>query len=351
MEQSTTNDSRRDGKHRKILIFSVVLPADAPRIQSRLIPCLEAASFEVKVVSWRAGWLGIFSSGLMIWKLVAFLRKEKIDFLYCVDPVTLLFAWPLKQISSVKHVFYDRNERWPQNWVNRESIFQRFCSKQERFFWFFESILVSGSTLVTGTDLITLRQIKNRQKVVIPNRVFDLDAKNKRRNKSVRNRQSLHVAYCGSLSIERGWPEILNFVSKLGNENAVFLKTASRQKPSDTEFQDVRLNHSSFIPSKELSDFIDDCDFGVAYFGNEERWSNTVPSKISTYLQNGLPVVLIGSGRAARLLSKFYPMAFYLLDVEDYDHHELMRWLKNSDVNFRARCDPNMFRRIYRLTS
>ena len=306
-----------------ILFISAILPSDAPRIKSRLAPILNT---NAEVICYR----GLKSIRAFLHKVKLMNARAKNNVIVVMDPLALLI-WKIFGKKSYK-IVYDRNERWPENFRYRQSKLLKIIYFLRYLFLIVERSLVAKVDMMICTDYITKKVLKTKvSSVIIPNRNYNLKL-----NHSCFDINSDKALYYGTFSQDRGNADIIKLMTKiqLHTQSTFVLDVWTRKI-----FKYLKAN---FILYKDYAAL--DCDHEV--FNHKYKFAvcdltdtygnNIIPSKVSTYLQLGLPILMIGNNRLANRLSKWMPTAFFNInkDFNERSINAFMYWLTKVHVNY-----------------
>lgn len=308
---------------KNVLFISAILPSDAPRIKSRLAPIM---NINPEVICFR----GLKSIRTFLNRVKMMNVKAKNSVIVVVDPLALIIWKIFGQKSNL--IIYDRNERWPENFRYRENKFLKILYYLRRFSLLIERSLVARVDMLICTDYITKKALKTKvSSVIIPNRNYNLDL-----NQSCFDINSDKALYYGTFSKDRGNADIIKLFTKIRSHGQssitldVWTRKISRYLKANflfyKDFTPLDSNHEVLNAKYKFAV----CDLTDTY-GN-----NILPSKVSAYLQLGLPILIISNNRLSNRLCKWMPSAFFKID-KDFDQSSInafMQWLTNVHVSY-----------------
>lgn len=313
----------------KVVFFSVILPSESPRIIQRLNPIFKKLNYQTLIFSFRNK---IFKKNE--WQ--NFLKKcwKDKNIIICIDPLALLICRALRLFKKTENIFvYDRNEKWPYNWKYRSNLVQKIIYLLPKTFIFFEKMLLNNFKFIISTDTITVREFK-LNKFIIPNRVYypvDLISKKKKD----------FILYFGTFSTERGGNEILKIFSEnLLEKYNVSLKIYTKKKFHHDIDAKSKIKFCEFSNSKSKLIEASEGILGLVYQKHvDKNIMSIIPSKISTYWQLNLPVVIIGENKLFKRLESFYPNAIKNISLNGFtfNFEEVIEWAKSSKINYKPR--------------
>lgn len=310
----------------KFIFFAVILPDDAPRILSRLIPVFNC---QYKIISFRGS-----KSLFYVWRLMKELRAVTRDRVVVImDPLALLLWFALRHNAGI--VIYDRNERWPENFKFRKRSLLRFLFHLRVPWLALERRLMNRADMFIATDYITRRRLsRNRAAIIVPNRNYDVPGR-----VNCHSLFSDSALYLGTFSEGRGCVEIVKFVTLVRTAfwNDFGLEVWARS-PGQGYFSQHGIRFNRFDPVFSNHDALNmKFRFGICA-ASGDYLAQVVPSKVSAYLQLGLPILLLGDQKIFSRLSSWMPRAFFnLANLEDANELRVFQdWLQNVSVNYIA---------------
>ena len=255
-----------------------------------------------------------------IWQLGKKVVEIKPDIIICVEPLTLLIAWVLKNKLHLK-VIFDVHEFFAIAFSERFPRFLRFPTYL-LYQVSLKQLLKIADVVFTVNSEMEKQMLSGNKRIislVLPNypvkNVWDYEC-NIPGSLEQLCQMNFDFIYIGGLTEDRGIFKILKTVSVLKQEFPllkVLILGKFFKKEVENKFHqrinDYNLNaiiyYQSWIPAEKIGLLLKRCKFGLWVFNpKNKRLQLSTPLKVLEYLAAGLPVVTIKTPIMKELIEK-----------------------------------------------
>ena len=250
--------------------------------------------------------------------------------------VTTLSSFFLLFITGHRHFIY-----WYQG-VSPEENFQIFKSKwRYTVYSFIEKISLKVSEYKIGVSSFLFDHFEEKYNLLIDRKdVFIMPCFNSElKEESFRypNKYSKNIfCYAGGIQVWQGFKEILNIYSKIEQSfQDVYLKVYSKDISSaEIMIKEAHINRYSLacVPQDRIESELADCKFGFIIRDNNVINNVATPTKMGTYLANGVIPIFSDTIKSFQVLSDRYN---YLCCVNENNVIERINefMLKDIDID------------------
>ena len=292
---------------KKILLLSLIVPCDAPRIQVRYIEALKY-QFTFEQVYLRTN--KNYKDGSGIFKFLLEMRgafTKNYAAVIAFDPIALFLVSFLRRIFfSDTKLIYDRNENWPLNWLGRKNrILTLIGSKFPSKFVFFEQLFLKHFDAIVAVNFTVRSAINfNGARFIYPNRSY-FGIQKSSLSLSTKEKEYDFV-YAGSINEFRAIDDIITFAEALdsyfgGNQKPILLigKTSSySQKILKAQKTSELIKLLPWQCQYDLLKNLLKAKYGIVGLNDVGQFNDSIPGKFSDYFSLDMPVVCLGNARS-----------------------------------------------------
>ena len=279
------------------------------------VPIVSRGNHSIKLF---LNYLSFVISGLLIapWKL----RKFHPDVIFVYEPSPVTVGIPAVFLGKLKKspVIFWALDLWPET-------LQAVGGIQSRFVLFvierIVRLIYNNCSLVLGQSKSFVKSIKTH--CDYPERVKYFpswseklpnfqDQNNQNYAPEIhRNDQNFNILFAGNIADAQDIPAILNTAKRLKDKNHIkwiFIGDGRRFEWFKSEVQRMKLDESFIIlgrfPFERMPSFFAHADALLVSLKKDPVFSMTIPAKLQTYLNTGIPILGMLDGEGAKIIEE-----------------------------------------------
>lgn len=231
----------------------------------------------------------------LLFNMIRFCLKNKIQKIICVEPWTLIPALIIKQLNKAQ-VYYDCHEFYAEAFQEKHDWPLHLA---EKFYFFLESALIKRIDGVITVNDLQIKMFEKYHKSII--RCANYPVIKHQKNPYPENPKTYDLIYVGGISLTRGLDVMIEalLILKKQGLNLKILILGHFITPKDTKYYqkhetqlESQLIHLDSVPHHQVENYLKISKAGICLLNpSTPRYKKAVPLKLLEYMSYGLPVI------------------------------------------------------------